>query len=252
MIYIKQTAKVMPARRKKLQPPGQVPALSFAHSRSFHVTRCDWALSCCQVACNPARSSKKSLLQFEKVDGMLSLHAIPDAFTISECALIIAMVSEASTDEALLVGRNKNHNLRKAELVWTDNVAGMEWVMERLIEIVRSANRDQYGFDLHEFAESPQVAIYKSSDSGHFAWHSDIGGGPASGKRKLTLVLQLSAADTYEGGDLEVMPGAQILTASRAQGCASVFPSFTLHQVTPVKGGIRYSLTVWAHGPAFR
>ena len=183
---------------------------------------------------------------------MLSLHAMPDAFTTSECGLIIAAISKMPTDEALLVGHNKDHNLRKAELVWTDNVAGLEWVMERLIELVRRSNRDRFDFDLREFSESPQVAIYKSSDSGHFAWHSDIGGGPASGKRKLTLVLQLSDADTYEGGDLQIMPGAQVLTANRAQGAVSVFPSFTLHQVIPVKRGIRYSMTVWAHGPAFR
>jgi PKHD-type hydroxylase len=196
--------------------------------------------------------SEEVSLPFEKVNGMLSLHAVPDAFTTSECELIIARISEAPTDEALLVGRNKDHNLRKAELVWTDNVVGMEWVMERLIEIVRRSNRDRFEFDLCEFAESPQVAIYKSSNSGHFAWHSDIGAGHTSGKRKLTLVLQLSGADTYEGGNLEIMPGAQILTANRAQGCISVFPSFTLHQVTPVISGIRYSMTVWAHGPAFR
>ncbi|SFF23703.1 PKHD-type hydroxylase [Sulfitobacter brevis] len=183
---------------------------------------------------------------------MLSIHAIPDAFSKSECERVIATISNSPTDEALLVGRNKNHNLRKAELVWTDNLAGMEWVMERLIELVRLANRDQFGFDLREFSESPQVAIYKSSESGHFAWHSDIGGGPVSRKRKLTLVLQLSGSDTYDGGNLEIMPGAQILTANRTQGCVSIFPSFTLHQVSPVKSGTRYSMTVWAHGPAFR
>jgi len=183
---------------------------------------------------------------------MLTFHAMPDAFSASECGLIIAATSEMPTDEALLVGRNKDHNLRKAEVVWTDNVVGLEWVMERLIELVRKSNRDQFEFDLREFSESPQVAIYKSSDSGHFAWHSDIGGGVASGKRKLTLVLQLSDADTYEGGDLQIMPGAQVLTANRSRGAVSVFPSFSLHQVTPVKRGIRYSMTVWAHGPAFR
>ncbi|NUH64300.1 2OG-Fe(II) oxygenase [Sulfitobacter sp. S0837] len=183
---------------------------------------------------------------------MLSLHAIPDAFSKYECERVIAAISDVPTDEALLVGHNKDHNLRKAELVWTDNMPGMDWVMERLIELVRQANGDQFGFDLREFAESPQVAIYKSSESGHFAWHSDIGGGRLSRKRKLTLVLQLSRSDTYEGGDLEIMPGVQILTANRAQGSVCIFPSFTLHQVSPVKSGIRYSMTVWAHGPAFR
>lgn len=92
---------------------------------------------------------------------------------------------------------------------------------------------------LHGFAESPQVAIYRATDAGHFVWHSDIGGGPISAKRKLTLVLQLSSSEMYEGGSLEVMPGAQVLKASRAQGCATVFPSFTLHQVTPVCSGVR-------------
>ncbi|TMM51696.1 2OG-Fe(II) oxygenase [Sulfitobacter sabulilitoris] len=183
---------------------------------------------------------------------MLSLFAVPDAFTKSECELIITKISEAPTDEAFLVGQNRDHNLRKSELVWTDEVAGMEWVMERLIDLVRRSNRDQFEFDLREFAESPQVAIYKSSESGHFSWHSDIGGGPASKRRKLTLVLQLSDAEAYEGGNLEIMPGAQILSASRAQGGVSIFPSFTLHQVTPVKSGTRHSMTVWAHGPAFR
>lgn len=183
---------------------------------------------------------------------MLALHAMPAAFSKSECEAIIKRISDVPTDEALLVGRNRDHNLRKSQLVWTDEVEGTEWVMERLIDLVRTANRAHFEFDLTEFAESPQVAIYKASDSGHFVWHSDIGSGPAAGKRKLTLVLQLSDADSYEGGDLEVMPGAHTLTANREQGCVSIFPSFTLHQVTPVTSGTRYSMTVWAHGPAFR
>jgi len=54
----------------------------------------------------------------------------------------------------------------------------------RLIELVRKSTGIIFEFDLREFAESPQVAIYKSSDSGHFVWHSDIGSGPASGKTK--------------------------------------------------------------------
>ena len=41
--------------------------------------------------------------------------------------------------------------------------------MDRLIELVRRSNIDHFEYDLREFAESPQVAIYKSSDSGHFA-----------------------------------------------------------------------------------
>ncbi|MFX0547447.1 2OG-Fe(II) oxygenase [Roseovarius sp. S1116L3] len=183
---------------------------------------------------------------------MLSIYAMPEAFTVGECDAIMAAISQAPTDPALLVGRNRGHNMRSADLVWTDEIDGLGWVMDRLIDLVRVANRDHFYFDLTAFEESPQVAIYRASAAGHFVWHSDIGGGPVSAKRKLTLVLQLSPQGDYEGGTLQVMPGAQVLEASRAQGCVTVFPSFTLHQVTPVRSGMRQSLTVWAHGPAFR
>ncbi len=48
------------------------------------------------------------------------------------------------------------------------------------------------------------------------------------------------------------MRGADVVVASRDRGAALVLPGFVLHRVTPVTGGARHSLTVWAHGPAFR
>jgi PKHD-type hydroxylase len=177
---------------------------------------------------------------------------MPQAFSVEECERIIASIALVPADEALLVGKTRDHNQRCAELVWVDDVDGMGWVMDRLIELVRTSNRDQFDFDLRDFAESPQVATYRATSGGHFAWHSDIGGGPLARQRKLTLVLQLSKPSSYEGGNLQVMPGAQVLAASRDQGCVSIFASFSLHQVTPVTQGIRHSLTVWAHGPSFR
>lgn len=181
-----------------------------------------------------------------------ALYSKPEVFSASECDSIIAATSLLPARTALLVGQTKDQSIRKADLVWVDDVDGLGWVMDRLITIVRKCNSDQFNFDLREFAESPQVASYKASDNGHFAWHSDIGDGLIACKRKLTLVLQLSLAGSYEGGDLEVMPSAKVLSASRSQGCVSIFPSFTLHQVVPVRSGVRHSLTLWAHGPAFR
>lgn len=182
----------------------------------------------------------------------MSIHSMPQAFSVEQCERIIARIASSPTDEAMLVGKNRDHDLRRAELVWMDDVDGMGWVMDRLIELVRTSNRDRFDFDLRDFAESPQVATYRATSGGYFAWHSDIGDGPLARKRKLTLVLQLSKPSSYEGGDLQVMPSAQVLSADRDQGCVSIFPSFSLHQVTPVTRGIRHSLTVWAHGPSFR
>jgi PKHD-type hydroxylase len=190
--------------------------------------------------------------QFQMVAKMMGVHSIESGFTPKGCDEIVIATNAAPSREALLIGQNRDHNLRRSDLVWLDEVEGMGWVMDQLIDVVRKSNRDRFDFDLQEFAESPQVATYEATEGGHFKWHSDIGDGPVARKRKLTLVAQLSKPGTYDGGDLEVMPGAHIVGANRAQGCVAIFPSFHLHQVTPVTRGTRHSLTVWAHGPAFR
>ena len=183
---------------------------------------------------------------------MFALHQVPDAFTPAECDRLVALAQDTGLRAAGLVGQVANTNIRRADIAWIDDVPGADWVMDRLIRLVADANRDSFGFDLTDFAESPQVARYGAEREGHFSWHSDIGDGPVARRRKLTLVVQLSPPEAYDGGALEAMPDANVLAARRAQGMAAVFPSFVLHRVTPVTRGTRHSLTVWAHGPAFR
>lgn len=183
---------------------------------------------------------------------MITVHTVPDAFSIEDCDRILDLVRSAPANDAKLVGREQNHNLRRADLVWLDDVEGADWVMNRIIDVVRVANRDAYGFDLTDFSESPQVARYGAEREGHFTWHSDIGDGRVASKRKLTMVAQLSEPEDYEGGALEVMPSNAVLTANKSRGTVTMFPSYLLHRVTPVTSGERYSLTIWAHGPAFR
>jgi len=182
---------------------------------------------------------------------MLTLHTVPAAFSAEECDRLAHLAALQPAAEARLVGQ-RDHNMRRAELVWLDDVPGTGWVMDRLISVVAEANRTVFDFALTEFAESPQIARYGAERAGHFDWHSDIGDGAVAGRRKLTLVVQLSDPDDYEGGALEVMPAANLLTAPRTRGTAAIFPAFALHRVTPVTRGARASLTVWAHGPAFR
>lgn len=175
---------------------------------------------------------------------MIHIHTVTAAFSPAECAAIIAATTAQGTQDARLVGQMRDHNLRRADLVWLDEVPGTGWVMDRIIDLVRAANRDAFGFDLTEFAESPQVARYGAEREGHFDWHADIGDAMLARKRKLTFVAQLSAPDAYEGGALEVMPSANVTTARRAQGSATLFASCLLHRVTPVTRGVRHSLTV--------
>lgn len=174
-----------------------------------------------------------------------------DALSHSDCARIIAATEAAESADARLVRGDRAHNIRRADLVWIDDLEGMDWVTDRLIDLVRDANR-HFHLDLDAMRESPQVARYSAAREGHFDWHSDIGEGPVAARRKLTLVVQLSDPEGYEGGTLELRPGTVSSQADRAKGSAVAFPSFVLHRVTPVTSGARHSLTIWAHGPAFR
>lgn len=183
---------------------------------------------------------------------MIAVHSIADAFSAAECLRITETARDAESSDARLVGRQRDHNLRRAELVWLDDVPGAEWIMGRIVDTVRAANRDVYGFDLDGFDESAQVARYGGEREGHFGWHSDIGEGRLAARRKLTMVVQLSDGGAYSGGALEIMPSAMSVAAPRARGTATLFPSYLLHRVTPVTEGERHSLTIWAHGPAFR
>lgn len=146
----------------------------------------------------------------------------------------------------------QDRRVRQAELAWLDEREGADWITDRMAQIVAQANRAHFGFEISDLAESAQVALCRAERQGHFAWHSDIGQGQLARRRKLTLVVQLSEPGNYDGGALELWPDGTAQEAPRAIGAAILFPAFVLHRVVPVTRGERQSLTIWAHGPAFR
>ncbi len=133
------------------------------------------------------------------------------AFTPAECDRILTLTEPDAFAEGGLVRRQQNSNIRRARVHWLDDEAGA-WVLERLMDVVAQTNRSNFGFDLTEFAERMQVAWYDGANEGHFDWHSDIGEGTLAAKRKLTMVVQLSDPDDYDGGALEVSPDNNIRT----------------------------------------
>ena len=182
----------------------------------------------------------------------LTPHFIPDALSAQDCDRLIALVAAHPLRDAGLVGGTKAHAMRRADIAWLDDIPQAAWAMDQMIGHVAAANRDHFGFALAEFGESAQVARYGAEREGHFDWHSDIGAGQWAAQRKLTIVVQLSDPADYDGGALEIRGDSNPQTAPMARGLATLFPAFMLHRVTPVSRGTRWSLTLWAHGPAFR
>jgi PKHD-type hydroxylase len=115
--------------------------------------------------------------------------------------------------------------------------------------IASSLNAQYYRFDLTGFGEPIQLTNYDQSEQGMYGWHQDYGGGTS---RKLSLVLQLTDPSQYEGGNLQVLTSGQPQTVRKQRGLVAAFPSYVLHQVTPVMSGNRQSLVAWVSGPAFK
>jgi PKHD-type hydroxylase len=123
------------------------------------------------------------------------------------------------------------------------------WIYEKSGQITTQCNRAKYHFDLSGILEP--IAISRYEVGGHFDWHKDYGNGEIS-VRKLTLVVQLSHPEDYEGGDLEFIGETTSEPELKEYGTAVIFPSFVCHRVTPITSGQRISLVCWISGPPYR
>lgn len=159
------------------------------------------------------------------------------------------------SNERAQVGGNPNpeelSKIRRSQISWLSYNDNTKWVFEKLAHVVSSLNSQFYRFDLTGFGESLQLTNYNHSESGMYRWHQDYGG-RRSPSRKLSVVVQLTDPSQYEGGNLQIMTGNEPQNIRKERGILAVFPSYQLHQVTPVTQGSRQSLVAWVTGPAFK
>lgn len=144
------------------------------------------------------------------------------------------------------------HEIRRSSITWLPAAdERTHWVYNMLEQYMRSANEEMWGFDLTTLNDDIQYTEYDAADSGYYGWHADIGPDELA-LRKLTLVVQLSDPGEYEGGDFQIMKGNTPEVLPKTKGTAVLFPSYIMHQVTPVTKGKRRSLVLWAGGQSFR
>ena len=141
--------------------------------------------------------------------------------------------------------------IRRSQVSWLNKTPDTAWVFEKLAHAASSLNAQFYRFDLTGFTEALQLTNYNGSEKGMYGWHQDYGG-KLSPSRKLSMVLQLTDPSQYEGGNLQILTGGEPVNVRKQRGLIVAFPSYVLHQVTPVTGGSRQSLVTWISGPAFK
>lgn len=177
-----------------------------------------------------------------------------DGFTSEECDRIIRYGESLNPHDSVVGQDEESHevetSIRKSKNSWIELNDDTEWLYDRLGNILRCMNGMHWRFDIHGFHEHLQYTVYNDNES-FYRWHVDnmvLGDMPP---RKLSMTVQLSDPDDYDGGELQLHNGV-IQTAANDRGIVTVFPSYVVHRVTPVTRGTRRSLVVWANGPGFR
>lgn len=179
---------------------------------------------------------------------------------------------DETKDQSKLIGDNINLSQRNSKNAWIPSThwsAGLVW------HYVNKANRENFLYDISSIAgEALQYTFYEPGQ--FYDWHNDDGiqslYKPQSYNnsneeleikdflktkiehiRKLSVIVQLSNHNEYEGGNVEIIDeSGKPYILPRIKGTICVFDSRSMHKVHPVTKGIRKSLVGWIEGPRWK
>ena len=151
-----------------------------------------------------------------------------------------------------------DYNIRSSHQAWVPQHQYKD-LYSTVTDYFTFVNRINFNFDISHGVNEIQIVKYNSETKDHFNWHQDVIYEYPTTSRKISMTMQLSDPNTYEGGDLlignniesfdELTPN---LKAAKQKSSIIMFNSYLRHKVTPVTKGVRYSLIAWASGPPFR
>ena len=172
------------------------------------------------------------------------------------CDYIVDTFNKNEYDRGKTGGCGEEAELQPSKREVDMQFSSMNWINAMLYGYIRYANHANFHYNLSDI-DKELVQISKYSKDDFYQRHIDYGEGKSL-TRKLSLTIQLSDENDYEGGDLKFYTGIwnpRIETseetyaqASRGKGSVIVFDSRSIHEVTPITSGTRYSLVKWYHG----
>ena len=166
--------------------------------------------------------------------------------------LILNLEYQDATIIGESVSGEKSLDVRSSKIKWIPHSDDWNWLYNKFQDMIAEANDELWNFNIYDIIEEIQYTEYHASDMGHYDWHQDIGPGDAS-LRKISLTVQLTDSNLYEGGDLEIWQGGEVRDKTpRGSGIVIIFPSYMMHRVTPVTKGVRRSLVLWVGGEHYK
>ena len=173
-----------------------------------------------------------------------------NAFSKEECQTIINIAKDKGLIKGKTFNDDKKKDVRDSKISWLYPIDKMDWVFRRVTDITLNLNERFFKFDLFGLNEGFQFTNYEAP-SGKYGKHVDRGMNMPV--RKLSISIQLTNPEEYEGGELYLYDGGEKGTImDKTQGTLIIFPSYVLHEVMPVTKGKRNSLVTWVTGKQFK
>ena len=172
--------------------------------------------------------------------------------TEEECKRIINYGNNLKIEEGQ-VGENNflrlDSSIRKSKIAFLNSSdSELEWIYRKITDAINYVNLNFYEFNL-DYIETLQFSTYTNIND-YYGPHIDTMFNNIH-HRKLSFSIQLSDPSDYAGGELKIGLGEKN-ASKNGQGDIIFFPSFMVHEVTPVEYGQRYSLVGWVCGPRFK
>ena len=164
-------------------------------------------------------------------------------WTPDQCDKVIRTLDALGSDKAAVMGGKPGRSkARNCNITWVPKEHQYGWIYEDIERVFNEA-ADFFMFDIQEMQQLQYTTYYpwnyykKHTDNGH----SEVG----VQTRKLSMSVNLSPPLSYSGGRLRIWAQTGRKT-TKAQGTATVFPSFLWHQANTVWAGTRKALVAWA------
>jgi predicted 2-oxoglutarate/Fe(II)-dependent dioxygenase YbiX len=143
----------------------------------------------------------------------------------------------------------ENKEVRDCKLSFIrSDFRGAMWIFKKIQDAIHQINDQYYNFDLN-YIETLQFTEYHVG--GKYTKHVDTIYDHV-GTRKMSFTIQLSSPYDYQGGDVAIHNSATPSSIPKDFGSMTAFPSYHLHEVTPIESGVRYALVGWVIGPKFK
>jgi PKHD-type hydroxylase len=183
------------------------------------------------------------------------------SFSSEECDSIVEMAKILPSHSPTIgvEGRVSDDDYRRSVVRWIDTGLNPEfsWVHDKIWKIQSIINHEWFKFNVTHLPPL-QFTEYDGSYRGEYKSHQDVFWlNDTNSHRKISIVVQLTDANLYDGGVLRFenvknQPTDGDYTAMKVKGTVIAFPSFIFHKLEPVVRGRRHSLVAWFEGPKFQ